>query len=99
MQNFEERKELTQKIADKIKKSGKQLPDIRLRDWSNNNTPASKLHNLLIEAENILLYLDDIQMKNDQCYPEIEDFMLQIGALREKYTNFVDNNKKILDIK
>lgn len=72
------------------------MEDIRKRDWLKLNTKAAKLLNLLIEAENILIDLDEYQIENDQCYPEIEDMMLQLGVIREHYTEFVDNHKEVL---
>ena len=99
MNNSEKRGEIMSEIARKIQESGRILPDIRNREWSKLEVPAAKLLNLLIEAENILIELDDIQMNNDQCYPEIEDMMLQLGEIRSNYINFVDNNLDILDIK
>ena len=38
-------------------------------------------------------------MENNQCYPEFEDFMLQIGDIRYRYTEFIDNNLDVLAIK
>ena len=38
-------------------------------------------------------------MENNQCYPEFEDFMLQIGDIRSRYTEFIDKNLDVLDIK
>lgn len=83
-------------LAQKIKNSGLQFPDIRERDWSKLDSKAARLLRLLIDAENILIDLDEYQMENNQCYPEIEDMMLQFGAIREQYTKFVDNNLEIL---
>ena len=74
------------------------MPDIRERSWKNNNCKAAKLLNLLIEAENILIDFDEYQIQNEQCYPEFEELMLQLGEIRSNYTNLVDNNKEILDI-
>lgn len=96
---FESRKETLEMIARKIQESQVQLPDIRERSWKNIDCIASNLLNLLIEAENILLKLDEYQMKNNHCYPEFEDFMLQISDLRAKYTAYIDNNIEILEIK
>lgn len=72
------------------------MEDIRKRDWSTLDTKAAKLLNLLIEAENILIDLDEYQMENEQCYQEIEDMMLQLGVIREHYTEFVDNHNEVL---
>ena len=83
-----------------IQNSEFNFPDIRERAWGKlDDVKVAKLLQLLIEAENIFLDLDDFQMSHEQCYPEIEDMMLQIGVLREQYTNFVDSHMEVLDIK
>ena len=92
------RKESLQFIVDKIQNSGLEFPDIRDRSWSKKDCDAARLLNLLVEAENIFLKLDDFQMENGQCYPEIENMMLQIGELRSKYLEFVDNHIEILEV-
>ena len=99
MNEYEERGEKLKEIARKIQESGLQFPDVREREWRNNQSPAAKVMNLLVEAEDILVELDSIQMENNQCYPELEDFMLQISELRNKYSNFVDQNMDVLEIK
>ena len=97
--NDEERKEKMMQLAKDIQNSGLNFPDIREREWGKlDDVPAAKLLQLLIEAENILLDLDEFQMSHEQCYPEIEEMMLQIGVLREQYTNFVDSHSEVLDI-
>ena len=93
------RKETIEMIARKIQESGMQMPDIRDRSWRNINSDTAKLLNLLIEAEDILIRLDEFQMENGQNYPEFEDFMLQIGDIRSRYTEFIDKNLDVLDIK
>lgn len=93
------RKETIEMIARKIQDSSIQMPDIRERSWKNIDSDTAKLLNLLIEAEDILIELDEYQMKNGQNYPEFEDFMLQIGDIRARYTEFIDKNLDILDIK
>ncbi len=75
------------------------LSDVRDRQWLKIDSKVSKALKSLIEAENILVELDEYQMNNDQCYPEIEDMMLQLGELRKQYTEFIDNNLNLLDIK
>ena len=95
-EEIEKRGEELKMIARKIQESGLQFPDIRYRDWSTLDTKVAKLLNLLIEAENILIDLDEYQMENEQCYPEIEDMMLQLGVIRERYTEFVDNHNEVL---
>ena len=86
-------------IANKIQQSGLQFPDIRRREWMNIDSKVSILLNYLIEAENILLELDEYQMGIGQKYPELEDMMLQMGELRNQYTEFVDRNLELLKIK
>ncbi|MBR6948748.1 MAG: hypothetical protein IKH54_01005 [Bacilli bacterium] len=73
--------------------------DIRYREWLNLNTPASKCLKNIIEAENILISLDDYQQKNNQCYPEIEDLMLKIGEVRRSYTKYMDEHEEIILLK
>lgn len=73
--------------------------DIRYREWLNLNTLASKCLKSIIEAENILMSLDDYQQKNNQCYPEIEDLMLKIGDLRRNYTKYMDEHEEIILLK
>lgn len=83
-----------------IQNSEFHFSDIREREWGKlDDVKAAKLLQLLIETEDIFLDLDDFQMSHEQCYPEIEDMMLQIGVLREQYTNFVDSHMEVLDIK
>ena len=74
------------------------LKDIRLREWQKLNTYASKLLNILIEAENILGTFDDYQLSNGQCYPEFETWYNQLAILRAEFTNFVDKNPEILEL-
>lgn len=97
--NFDSRKETIEMIARKIQESGLQMPDIRERNWRNIDCDAAKLLNLLIEAEDLLVKFDEFQMENGQCYPEFEDFMLQLGDLRARYTEFIDKNLDIINIK
>lgn len=73
-------------------------PDIRKKEWRKLNCDAARLLNLLISAEDIFISFDEYQMENGQCYPEIEDMMLEIGELRDEYIKFVEKNKDILDI-
>ena len=74
------------------------LKDIRLRDWQKLDTRVSKILNLLIEAEDILGEIDDYQMDNDQCYPDIEDIYNQVANIRGEYTIYIDNNLELLEI-
>lgn len=96
---MEKRKEKLKMIAKKIQDSGLNFPDIRNRDWMDYDSAAAKILKLSIELENLLIDLDDYQMKNDQCYPKIENMMLEFGDFRKKYTNFIDNNIEVLEIK
>ena len=98
MENYAEREEEIKMIAKKIQNSGLQFPDIRDREWTKVDSDPAKLLNLLIQAENVFIDLDDYQMNNGQCYPEIEDMLLQIGDLRSKYTDFVEKNIEVLKI-
>lgn len=98
-EEIKNREEELKMIANKIQQSGLQFPDIRRREWMNIDSKVSILLNCLIEAENILLELDEYQMENGQKYPELEDMMLQMGELRNQYTEFVDRNLELLKIK
>ncbi len=98
-EDLQRREEELKMIAKKIQDSGLQFPDIREREWLKVDSKASKLLKLLMEAEDIMITLDEYQMENNQCYPEIEDMMLQLGLLRDKYSKFVDNNLELLKLK
>lgn len=83
-----------------MKKSfNKGIQDIRERDWLKLNTPAAKALKYILEAEDILISLDDYQMENNQAYHEIEDMMLSIGDLRKRYTKYIDNHEELLLLK
>lgn len=97
--DFASRKETIEMIARKIQESGLQMSDIRERSWKNIDCDAARLLILLVEAEDLLIKFDEFQMNNDQCYPEFEDFMLQLGDIRARYTEFIDKNLDILNIK
>lgn len=77
-------------------KPNSSLKDIRFRKWINYNTDISKALKLLIELEDIFYDIDKISLDNDQCYPEFEDFMLQIGEITKEYTQYIDDNKFLL---
>lgn len=98
-EELQKKEEILKTIAQKIQDSNLKFPDIREREWLKLNSKASQLLKLLIEAENIMIDLDTYQMENNQCYPEIEDMMLQLGVIREKYSKFVDDNPEVLDLK
>jgi len=96
---FESRREELEMIAQKYQKSGLEYPDIRDRYWIKKDCDAGKILDCLIKAEDMLNNLDEFQMNHDQCYPDIEDMMLQIGELRKHFTDYVDSNPELLDIK
>lgn len=77
----------------------KGIQDIRERDQLKLNTPAAKVLKYILEAEDILISLDDYQMENNQAYHEIEDMMLSIGNLRNRYTKYIDSHKELLLLK
>lgn len=74
------------------------MKDIRYKDWINSSNKISKALRLLIELEDIFYDLDKYSLDNNQCYPDFEDFMLQIGEIRKDFTNYIENNKEILGI-
>jgi hypothetical protein len=80
-------------------KPNSSLKDIRFRDWMQLDTKVSRALKLLIELEDIFYDIDKISLDNDQCYPEFEDFMLQIGELTKEFINCVDKDITLLDIK
>ena len=86
-------------VIEEIQKSGVRLPDIRKRDWLKLDTPAAKVLEKLIEAEDYLTQLDDYQMEQGQNYPQIEDMMLQLGYLRRDYTKYIDEHTELLLLK
>lgn len=98
-EELQKREEELKMIAKKIQDSGLQFPDIREKEWLKVDSKVSELLRLLIAAENIMLDLDEYQMENGQCYPEIEDMMLQLGELRNSYSKFIDNNLDLLKLK
>lgn len=83
----------------KISDSNTDLPDIRLRKWLILDTPAANVLKHIIEAEDILISLDDYQIDNNQAYSDIEDMMLNIGKLRKQYTNYIDAHEELLLLK
>lgn len=98
-EEIEKREEELKMIARKIQESGLQFPDVRDREWSKLDSKVSRVLKLLVEAEDIMVELDEHQMENEQNYPEIEDMMLQLGELRGNFTNFIDNNLELLKLK
>lgn len=99
MDNSDERIENMIKLAQKIKSSGIKYDDIRNRDWMNKQSDVSDILKKLIEIENLLINLDDYNTDNDLDYDYIEDFMLQIGEIRNEFTKYVDENKELTNIK
>lgn len=95
----EDRIDKLDEIIDIVKNENTELKDIRLRDWLVLNTPAAKALKYILEAEDILISLDDYQMENNQTYHEIEDMMLSIGDLRKRYTKYIDNHEELLLLK
>ena len=95
----EDRIKKIDEIIDMVKDHNVELKDIRERDWLVLNTPAAKALKHILEAEDILISLDDYQMENNQAYKEIEDMMLSIGDLRSKYTKYIDSHEELLLLK
>ena len=98
-EELRKREEELKMIARKIQDSGLQFPDVRDRKWLKIDSKVSRILKFLVDAEDIMVDLDEYQMENGQIYPEIEDMMLQLGELRNNFTNFVDNNLDLLELK
>ena len=95
----EERLNQLLQLGEEIKKREEQIrkmKDVRLRDWMETNTYVARVARLLIETENILTDLDDYQVRHNQIYPDIEDFNLQVGAIRDDFIKYIDDNKELL---
>ena len=75
------------------------LDDIRNKEWLKKDSTVSDIQNKLIEVENLLMSLDEYNTNNGLDYDYIEDFMLQIGKIREAFSNYVDKNSELTDIK
>lgn len=86
-------------IANKIQNSGVILEDIRNKEWLKKDSTVSDIQNKLIEVEDLLMSLDEYNSNNDLNYEYLEDFMLQIGNIRAAFSNYVDNNLELTDIK
>lgn len=95
---IEEIKKLGEEIEKRKNELGN-LKDIRFRNWMQLDTKVSKALKLLIELEDIFYDIDKFSLDNDQCYPEFEHFMLQIGGIRKDFTDCVDKDITLLDIK
>lgn len=99
MMNMQNRQEMINEIVKKIQDSGVDFKDIRYRNWLNSNGVAAEVLAAFIYLENLLMNLDEYQMENNQIFPYIEDFVLQVGDLRDKFTNYVDSNQELLSVK
>jgi hypothetical protein len=75
------------------------LDDIRNKEWLKKDSTVSDIQNKLIEVENLLISLDEYNTNNGLNYDYLEDFMLQIGEIRETFSNYVDKNLELTDIK
>jgi len=84
------------KFGEEIKKREGKMKDIRERDWMNLDTYVSKVLRLLIEAEDILMDLDDYQMGNDQYYSHFEELYNQVAETRADFTKYIDEHKELL---
>lgn len=94
-----ERLEKTTNISNKIQNNCIFLNDIRNKEWLKKDSTVSDIQNKLIEVENLLMSLDEYNTNNGLDYDYIEDFMLQIGKIREAFSNYVDKNLELTDIK
>ena len=84
------------KLGEEIKKREDKMTDIRPRDWMNLDTRVSKVLKLLIEAEDILMDLDDYQMGNGQYYTDFEELYNQLADVREHFANYIDKHLELL---
>lgn len=84
------------KFGEEIQKREDKMTDIRVRDWMNLDTKASKTLRLLIEAEDMLMDFDDYQMGNDQYYSDFEELYNRISNVRNDFANYIDNHKELL---
>ncbi len=75
------------------------LKDIRKKDWLEKDSTVSTILENLINVENLLISLDEYNTDKNLNYDLIEDFMLQIGNIREKFTNYIDQNIELTNIK
>lgn len=94
-----ERLEKTTNISNKIQNNVILLDDIRNKEWLKKDSTVSDIQNKLIDAENLLMSLDEYNTNNGLNYDYLEDFMLQIGNIREAFSNYVDKNLELTDIK
>ena len=77
----------------------KKIKDIRYTEWINDKSKVSLVLKKLIEVEDLLIDLDEYNTNNNLDYDNLEDFMLQIGELREEFTDYVEKNTDLKEIK
>jgi hypothetical protein len=77
----------------------KEIKDIRYKEWINDKSKVSLVLKKLIEVEDLLIDLDEYNTNNNLDYDNLEDFMLQIGELREEFTDYVEKNTDLKEIK
>ena len=94
-----ERVEAMERLVRKIQESGLQLDDIRKRTWMTSDSNVGKILSLLIETENLLIYLDEYLVHNNPELNSIEDFMLELGDFRDRFTSYVDKNSDLVNVK
>jgi len=100
--NKQERIELLKEYGENIQKAieqnGGKIFDNRSRKWMKLNTKVSETFRLMIQLEDLLIQLDDYQMKNGQEYTDLEEFSLQKSLLRDKFANYIDEHPELLEI-
>ena len=84
------------KLGEEIKKREDKMTDIRPRDWMKLDTKVSNVLRLLIEAEDILMELDDYQMGNGQYYTDFEEMYNQVADTREHFAKYIYSHKELL---
>lgn len=94
-----ERVEAMERLVRKIQESGLQLDDIRKRTWMTSDSNVGKILSLLIETENLLIDLDEYLVHNNPELNSIEDFMLELGDFRDRFTSYVDKNSDLVNVK
>lgn len=77
----------------------KKIKDIRYKEWINDKSKVSLVLKKLIEVEDLLIDLDEYNTNNNLDYDNLEDFMLQIGELGEEFTDYVEKNTDLKEIK
>ena len=94
-----ERVEAMERLVRKIQESGLQLDDIRKRTCMTSYSNVGKILSLLIETENLLIDLDEYLVHNNPELNSIEDFMLELGDFRDRFTSYVDKNSDLVNVK